>query len=300
MKPKTVLITGCGKESLGNALAKEFRRRGHTVFASVSSLASVDPSLSEAGCHVLELDVTSTASIDQAVTVVTNLTRTTTDEGSLDILINNAGIMHIMPFADTPVEHARRVFEVNTLGPWAVTRAFLPLLLAAGLSGSGGGSGGAKVGNVCSVNEVLCPPFLTAYNASKAALESMSRTMRRELAPLGVQVVTLKCGCIETGLFNSPDVSMSGPTCPETSVYAGLREWIGRREFLKVGRFFKREVVAEDLVRELLKENTSAVVWKGGLATIHWLLSFGWETMMDRTLIKGNHLDTMSWSPPKD
>jgi NAD(P)-dependent dehydrogenase (short-subunit alcohol dehydrogenase family) len=336
MQAKTVLITGCGQRGLGDALAKEFRSHGHTVFASALDLDDVDPALAEAGCHVLELDVTSAASIDKAVSLVTTLTRTTTDdEGRLDILINNAGILHIMPFADTPVEHARQVFEVNVLGAWAVTRAFLPLLMAAGRRSGGD----AKIGNLCSINEVLCPPFLAAYNASKAALESMGRTMRRELAPLGVQVVALKCGSVETGLFTSDAVAMSGPTCPEGSVYAGLREWIARREFLKSARPAKREVVARELAQELLRENTSAVIWKGGLATVHWLMSFGWETMFvsshfgslsllstycsansylaslgrlslvaldatnammqDRILIRHNHLDTMSWSPPK-
>jgi NAD(P)-dependent dehydrogenase (short-subunit alcohol dehydrogenase family) len=308
MAPKTVLITGCGQQSIGTALAKEFRSRGHTVFATAWDLSRTDPSLSEMGCHVVELDVTSTTSIDNAVKLVTSATG-----GHLDILVNNAGIMHIMPFADTPVEEARRVFEVNVLGTWAVTRAFLPLLVAAGKAGSGR----SKVVNFSSVNEVLCPPFVAAYSASKAAVESASRTMRRELAPLGVQVVTLKLGSVESGLFNAVDVNKTAATCPEGSAYAGLWEWIARREFLRSAGFAKKEVVARDLVDDLLKENTSAMIWRGGLATIHWFLSFGWETMFvsacsrwysgftltldwqDRILIKESHLDTMSWSPPE-
>jgi NAD(P)-dependent dehydrogenase (short-subunit alcohol dehydrogenase family) len=270
MPPKTVLITGCGQQSIGTALAKEFRCRGHTVFATNLDLADTDPSLSEMGCHVVELDVTSTTSIDNAVKVVTNVTA-----GHLDILVNNAGIMHIMPFADTPVEEARRVFEINVLGTWAMTHAFLPLLVAAGKAGSGP----SKVVNFGSVNEVLCPPFLAAYNASKAAVEAASRTMRRELAPLGVQVVTLKLGSVESGLFSAVDVDKTGVACPEGSLYAGLWEWIARREFLKSARFAKKEVVAKELVQNLLKENTSAIIWRGGLATIHWFMSFGWETM---------------------
>lgn len=276
MQRKTILITGCGRQSVGSAMAKEFRSRwGHTVFASSLNMSDIDPSLAEAGCYVLELDVTSTESIDKAVQLVATHTRTATDDGHLDILINNAGILHIMPFIDTPVEHARRVFEVNTLGPWAVTRAFLPLLIAAGQASHGG----AKVANLCSVNEVLCPPFLAAYNSSKAALESFNRTLRRELAPLGVKLIALKCGCIDTGLFTSGAVTMSGETCPEGSPYFGLRDWIARREFMKSVTYASKEVVAEELVQQLLKEHTSAVIWKGGLATLHWLMSLGWETM---------------------
>lgn len=310
MPPKTVLITGCGQASIGSALAREFRSRGHTVFASNLDLADVDPALSEMGCHVLELDVTSTASIGRAVSVVTSATRTAEPDGMmndgesegegegggrggrLDLLVNNAGIMQIMPFADTPVEDARRVFEVNVLGAWAVTRAFLPLLVAAAAGSSSrqrGGSSGpssssSKVANLCSVNEVLCPPFLAAYNASKAALEAVGRTMRRELAPLGVQVVTLKCGSFESGLFNDSDAAAamsSGPSVPPGSLYAGLREWIAGREFLKEGIRARvgREALARELADELLKEKTSAVVWNGGLATMHWFMSLGWETM---------------------
>ncbi|KXX73359.1 NADPH-dependent 1-acyldihydroxyacetone phosphate reductase [Madurella mycetomatis] len=307
MPPKTVLITGCGQASIGTALAKEFRSRGHTVFATNWQLNDVDPSLSEMGCHVLEFDVTSTASIENALKFVTEATSPTTTNdspsppasGRLDMLINNAGILQILPFADTSVEDARRVYEVNVLGAWAVSRAFLPLLLAAGASPGGSSPGTAKIVNLCSINEVLCPPFLAAYNSSKAALEAMGKTMRRELAPLGVQVVTLKCGSVDTGLFTSNAVS--GGAVPEGSLYAGLREWIERREFLKEGlrAAVTREVFARQVADELLKEKPSAVIWKGGLAMMHWFMSLCWDTMLDRTLIKYNHLDTMSWSSPK-
>jgi NAD(P)-dependent dehydrogenase (short-subunit alcohol dehydrogenase family) len=110
--------------------------------------------------QTLLLDVTSQDSINEAVKTVTAATG-----GRLDILINNAGLLQVMPFADTSVSDVRRLMDVNVIGVWAVTHAFLPLLLEAkGL-----------VANLCSTNEVFCPPFLAAYSASKAAFDESSR-----------------------------------------------------------------------------------------------------------------------------
>ncbi|KAF8183841.1 hypothetical protein K438DRAFT_1907952 [Mycena galopus ATCC 62051] len=220
---KTILITGCGPNGIGSALAKEFHMRGHTLVQEAT-------------------------------------------HGRLDILINNAGILHIGPFADMPVEAARATFEVNVLGTWAVTQAFLPFLLAAR----------GVVANLCSVNQVFCPPFLAAYNASKAAVEAMGRTLRRELAPLGVRVVVLKTGSVRTPLFNG-----SKTVLPEGSLYTPLKQWIESKGFLGQARFVEAEVYAKGVADDLLREHPRAVIWRGGLATLAWVLSWaGWETMM--------------------
>ena len=67
MAPKTVLITGCGASGIGAALAKEFHQRGHHVFASGRTAEEIDSSLSDLGIQTTVLDVTSTASIEEAV-----------------------------------------------------------------------------------------------------------------------------------------------------------------------------------------------------------------------------------------
>ena len=260
--PKSILITGCSAHGIGSALALALHARGHGVIASARTIDDVDPILTAQGMTPLALDVTDAQSIADAVAVVRM------HAPALDMLVNNAGVLEIMPFADTSLDAARRVLDVNLFGAWAVTAAFLPLLLE---------SENAVVATLGSVNEVLCPPFLAAYNASKAAVEALMRTLRRELAPLGVRVVLLKTGSVRTALFDNAAPSV----LPADSLYAPIAECIAKRRFLEGGRFVAAAAFAEEVADELLRDNVRPVIWKGGLAWLAWFLSwFGWETMM--------------------
>ncbi|KAF7545250.1 hypothetical protein G7Z17_g9317 [Cylindrodendrum hubeiense] len=278
MGAKSVFITGCGAGGIGASLAKEFHQRGHRVFASGRTKDEIDPSFADIGIETLILDVTSTESIDSAVRTIRAKTG-----GTLDILINNAGVIHVMPFADTPVAEVRRLFDVNVFAVWAVSQAFLPLLLEAkGL-----------VANLGSINAGFCPPLFAAYNASKAALEALGRTMRRELAPLGVRIVTVKSGSVRTALFDHAE----GITIPGSSIYAPLREWVAQRGYLKGASFVDLDEYAKTVVSDLLNDNVRPVIWRGGLATLAWFFSwFGWETMMDQQMIKSYSLDRLQYS----
>ncbi|KAK5629920.1 hypothetical protein RRF57_005635 [Xylaria bambusicola] len=281
--PRTVLITGCGPAGIGRALAIEFHLRGHCVFASGLSEDQVAP-LKDLQIETLVLDVTSSSSIDAAVVHISSATG-----GKLDILINNAGVMHIMPFADTDVEAARRLFEVNVVGVFAVTKAFLPLLLAAvGTNESPGRPYCPLVANIGSVNEVFRPTFFGIYNASKAAVEALSGTIRTEFAPLGVRVVTVKTGSVHSPLFdNAPPTKL-----PKDSLYQPAKEWIEGRKMLSTGMFIEADEYARKVVMELLRPSVKHVIWAGGLSTIAWLLSWiGWEGMLDGIYIRSNQLE---------
>ncbi|RTE83961.1 hypothetical protein BHE90_001564 [Fusarium euwallaceae] len=200
---KSIFITGCSPGGIGSALARQFHTRGHHVIASGRTASEIDPSLSPLGITTIILDVTSSESIFSAAQRVNSETG-----GHLDILINNAGVIHVLPFADEPVAEVRRLFDVNVFAIWTVTQAFLPLLLEAkGL-----------VVNIGSINAGLCPPLFGAYNASKAAVEALGRTMRRELAPLSIRVVTVKTGSVRSTLFDHAE----SITIPETSIYAEI------------------------------------------------------------------------------
>ncbi|KAJ7726685.1 short-chain dehydrogenase/reductase [Mycena maculata] len=274
MPLRTVFITGCDAFGIGSALATEFHMRGHRVIASGLE-ASLLTSLKDLGMETLVMDVTSQESIETAVARVRTLT-----DSKLDILINNAGRTLILPFTDTSLDDARRLFDVNFFGLFAVTRAFLPLLL--------GAEGTSIVANVGSVNEIFCPPFFSVYNASKAAVEILGTTIRKELAPLGVRVVTLKTGSVRSDLFkNAPPTKL-----PEDSLYASMKDSVERRTMLEQGQFVEPEVYAKEVVTQLLRPSVKHIIWQGGLSTVAWLLSwFGWEGIMDGPMIKGYGLD---------
>ncbi|KAI1764518.1 putative short-chain dehydrogenase/reductase [Hypoxylon sp. FL1150] len=229
-------------------------------------------SLAGLGIETLALDVNSATSIATAFAAVQKTT-----DGSLDYLVNNAGVNHPMPFADSSVDDMRRVLETNVVGVLAVTHAFLPLLIQAR----------GTVAAVGSINEVYCPPYQVAYNASKAAVHAAMRTLRVELAPLGVKFVTLVTGSVRTKLFDNAPTKV-----PEDSLYRPVAESIETRAFLKEARWMEADVFARQVVGDLLKPKPKLNIWRGGLSTISWVLSWlGWEGMLDSALIKGMGLD---------
>ncbi|KAL5350263.1 hypothetical protein ACLOAV_005301 [Pseudogymnoascus australis] len=118
MVRKTVLVIGASKGGIGDAIAKEFLRKGCRVFATARSIEKVEH-LQQIGIEVLTLDVTSSKSINDATTEIAKQTG-----GSLDILVNSSGL-------DVDVNVSRKIFDVNVFGLLETTQKFAPLLIAA-------------------------------------------------------------------------------------------------------------------------------------------------------------------------
>jgi len=176
-QPKTVLITGTSKGGIGDALAREFHARGLRVLATARNLAKV-AHLRALGIETLALDVEDAASVREAVAAVADLT----NGRGLDILVNNAGMGYQAAMVDTDTDAARRMFNVNVFGLVEVTRQFAPLVVQAR----------GRVVNIGSVAARMPLPWQGMYNASKAAVQSISENMRLELAPLGVTVIHVR------------------------------------------------------------------------------------------------------------
>lgn len=262
MTTKTVLITGCSEGGIGDGLAREFHRLGLKVFATARSLSKM-VSLKELGIDTLEMDVTSSESIAEAVQIVRGATG-----GRLDILVNNAGIQHIMPFADFPLEGIKRVFDTNVIGIFAVTQAFLSMLIEAK----------GIIANIGSINTVFIPPYQTPYNASKAAIDTFGDSLRIELAPLGVRVVTIKTGAVRSCLFEN---STQRGTVPEGSLYYPLKERIEKFSFLDGVKWTSTEDYARQVANDLLRKNPSPVLWRASISTVARLVDmFGWVGML--------------------
>ena len=117
---QVVLITGCST-GIGRALARELRTRGHRPFATARRPESI-ADLAAEGLDTLQLDVKDTGSIDAAVRAVIDRA------GTIDVLINNAGVNIFGPLAETPLDSLREVFDTNVLGLAAVTQAVFPYL----------------------------------------------------------------------------------------------------------------------------------------------------------------------------
>ena len=236
---KVILVTG-STEGIGKATVLELARRGWRVFATgrnPKKLEALDAAAKENGValETLVLEVTSAESIAAARAEV--LKRT--DGRGVDALVNNAGYAETGTVAGLTPERLRAQLETNVVGLQAVTRAFLPEMMA---------RRDGRIVNVSSIAGRTSMPLLGAYHASKYAVEGLSDALRMEVAGEGIRVVLIEPGAIKTR-FN--DTAMSGlGKVVETEPHHGaairrLREVESR--ILRTGA--RPEVVARTIAR---------------------------------------------------
>ncbi|CDN63965.1 MULTISPECIES: SDR family oxidoreductase [Burkholderia] len=163
---KTVLITGCSS-GFGLEIARHFLARDWRVVATMRKPGDDVLPPSER-LRVLPLDVTNADSIRTAIEAA----------GPIDVLVNNAGFGAAAPAELTPLDTVRALFDTNTIGTIAVTQAVLPQFRA---------RGAGVVVNVTSSVTLKALPLVSAYRASKAAVNAFTESMAVELEPFGVR-----------------------------------------------------------------------------------------------------------------
>lgn len=205
------LITGCSS-GIGQALALELHARGHVVYATARKAETLQP-LADQGLKTLVLDVNDDASIAQALATVQ------AEQGQLNLLVNNAGFSQVGAVLDLTREDLRRQYETNVIAPFAVARAALPLLRATKARGQA-----ATVANVGSIVGLFATPFAGAYCSSKSALHALTDALRMEIAPMGIAVVTIQPGGVQSSFGNHARDALRLPLdSPFLGVAAGIR-----------------------------------------------------------------------------
>ncbi len=219
---QTVLITG-GTDGLGKAAAFLMAQRGYRVFAAGRSLQKrkeLDRTALEKKLLLesVELDVCDDASVQRAVQSV--LKRS----GSIDILINNAGIGYMAVVEDLRLADLRQQFETNVFGVLRVTQAVLPHMRQ---------HKRGRILMMSSVAGIVTPPTYGAYSSSKHALEGLTNALRLEMYPFGVEVILIEPGYIVTNFQQTakelaqPYVD-AGKAGPYAKVYSGA--WAGANQ----------------------------------------------------------------------
>ncbi|OQB57063.1 MAG: NADP-dependent 3-hydroxy acid dehydrogenase YdfG [Deltaproteobacteria bacterium ADurb.Bin151] len=227
-KNSVILISGCSS-GIGLSLAREFASRGCRVFATARKPEVIEHLKSEK-INTLALDVTDQQSIDACVAEA--LARA----GRIDVLVNNAGYALIGPIIDLSIDDLRREFETNVIGLVALTKAVAPQMIErkSGL-----------VVNIASVSGICATPFAGAYCATKAAVNLLSVSMRIELAPFGIAVVTVQPGAIKSKFGEAASNSIK---LREDSVYAPVAVYIQERATSSQ----KNPTTAEEFSRKLV------------------------------------------------
>ena len=179
------VITGAST-GIGAATARDLAGRGFHVLAGVRRGRDAD-AIRGPGIEPLIIDVTHPEHIEALAARVDGDPQGRT----LRALVNNAAIQANVPVEAFAVSEWRHMFEVNLFGHIAVTQALLPALIA----------GKGRVINISSVGGKVAMATYGPYAATKFALEAVSDSLRRELGPVGVDVVVIEPGAIRTEML---------------------------------------------------------------------------------------------------
>jgi hypothetical protein len=195
---QSVVITGAST-GIGWATAKLLLDRGFRVFGSVRKEADAARLKREFGANFTPLlfDVTDEAAVLAAARGV----RAALEGETLFGLVNNAGIAVAGPVLELAADEFRRQMDVNVIGPIIATQAFGPLL------GSDPSLKGRK-GRIVMISSVAGKngnPLMSAYSASKHAIEGLSESLRREMMLFGIDVIIVAPGAVKTPIWSKAE-----------------------------------------------------------------------------------------------
>lgn len=260
---KTALVTGASS-GIGRSTVQKLLAAGATVYAAARRVEKM-AGLQQQGAHLLKMDVTSEESMVNGVNAILS------KEGTVDILINNAGYGSYGAIEDVPIDEARRQFEVNIFGLARLTQLVLP-----GMRKNRYG----KIVNISSMGGKIYTSFGGWYHATKHALEGWSDSLRLEVAPFGIDVVIIEPGGIKTewGLIaaeNLKKTSGSGAYAAAANKAAD-----GMAEMYASNRLSDPEVIAKIILKAVTarKPRTRYAAGFGAkpILFLRWLLPDRW------------------------
>ncbi|KAJ3015863.1 hypothetical protein HKX48_004338 [Thoreauomyces humboldtii] len=269
---KTVLITGCSS-GIGRALALNLHQRKgpggvrFRVFATARKLESMKE-LAAKGIETFKLDVTNEQSV---AALLAELQLLTTHHG-LDYLYNVAGQPSATPALDIDIEKGRGIFETNYWGVVRMNTTFQTLLIQAR----------GTIVHISSMGAYMPLVLNSVYTSSKAALNAYSNTLRYEMAPLGVHVISVSTGAVKTDIGSTQKYNLSLPTGSFYGLGVAERTFKLITDSMAAGQ--KVDKYAESVVSQVLgrgrwyhlwsKRERPAQIWAGAGATSLWFATF--------------------------
>ncbi len=194
------LVTGANR-GLGLAIAEALAEAGARVYGASRSGAPIG----RGEIVPLKLDVTDAASVERAAAAASDVT----------LLVNNAGVLAGGGATTAPsLDGARLEFETNFFGSLSMARAFAPVIAE---------NGGGAIVNVGSILSHAPISLAGTYSASKAAVLSMTQSLRAELAPKGIRVLSLLPAFVDTDMAAGIDQAKMHPADVAASLLEGLR-----------------------------------------------------------------------------
>ncbi|MEM9906057.1 MAG: SDR family oxidoreductase [Cyanobacteria bacterium P01_D01_bin.44] len=200
----TILVTGANR-GLGLALVEELLKKGAAKVYATYRSENNRSTLNEFGEQVVpvHLDLGDPATIAQLTQSVP----------SLNILINNAGILSGLSLLENTEEQLRNDIETNLFGTLAVTKALLPALKK---------ESSATIVNVASISSLAAMPSLGGYSVSKAAVHSMTQSIRGELKADGISVHGVYPGPVATRMTEGYDMELTPASVVAENILEGV------------------------------------------------------------------------------
>src|SRR6478672_6904388 len=184
---RVAVVTGASK-GIGAGIAKQFAAEGATVVVNYATSKEgadrvVDEITKRGGKAVaIQAHVTKKRDVERL------FAETKRAFGQLDILVNNAGVYEFLPLEEASEQHFHRHFDTNVLGMLLVTQEALKHFNAAG----------GSIINIGSLASSLTPPTAVVYNATKGAVDAITRTLAKELGPRKIRVNSVNPGMVIT------------------------------------------------------------------------------------------------------
>ena len=183
---KAVLITGASS-GIGRNMAETLAREGYFVYAGARKQADIDELSAIENIEGIRLDVTVQDEIDAAVAQVREAGR------GLYGLVNNAGVGVIWPLIEVDEDDMQFQMDVNTFGPWRVTRAFAPLIIESK----------GRITTTGSISGILSGMLAGPYSMSKHAVEAFTDSLAVEMQKFGVSVSVIEPGNYRSSIIDS-------------------------------------------------------------------------------------------------
>ena len=188
MTPRCILITGAGS-GIGAGVAAELAAAGHhlvvTDVALAPAQAVVDDIRAQGGsAEALILDVTSDASVVAALAGVSR---------PVDVLVNNAGLQHVAPLEDFPIDRWEFLVQVMLVGVARLTKSVLPGMRERGFG---------RIVNIGSIHSLVASPYKSAYVAAKHGLVGFSKVIALETADTDITINTICPTYVKTPLVD--------------------------------------------------------------------------------------------------